>query len=54
MVAMGTSLYGFMWFWYARANKKREARVISPNHESMTEEQLAELGDDSPYFHFTI
>lgn len=54
MVAMGTCIYGFMWFWYWRANKKRAAGEMSEKHRGMEEEELMELGDDSPRYSYTI
>lgn len=55
MVGMATALYGFMWFWYDRENKRRAAGQGSkPEHELLSEEELAELGDESPRFVYTI
>ncbi|PNY27354.1 transporter [Tolypocladium capitatum] len=54
MVAMGTCIYGFMWSWYSRANKKRAAGQMSEKHRGMEEEELMELGDDSPRYRYTI
>lgn len=54
MVAMGTAIYACMWFWYWRANKRRAAGHMSDKHRRMTEEELAELGDDSPRYRYTV
>lgn len=54
MVGLGTAIYGFMWFWYWRENKKRESGVVSDKYRDMEEFELMELGDDSPRFRYTI
>ncbi|KAH8668811.1 major facilitator superfamily domain-containing protein [Xylariales sp. PMI_506] len=53
MVAMSTCIYGFLWFWYSNQNKKRDAGVSNPAHENLSEEELAELGDESPLYRYT-
>ncbi|OTB01996.1 hypothetical protein M426DRAFT_63118 [Hypoxylon sp. CI-4A] len=54
LVGMAACVYGFMWFWFARANKQREQGHLKAVHENLSEEELAELGDDSPRFKYTI
>ncbi|KND93266.1 putative transporter [Tolypocladium ophioglossoides CBS 100239] len=54
MVAMGTCIYGFMWLWYWRANKKRAGGEMGEKHRAMEEDELMELGDDSPRYRYTI
>ncbi|KAG8405767.1 hypothetical protein J3458_021701 [Metarhizium acridum] len=54
MVGMGTAIYGFLWFWYWRQNKRREAGVMEDKFRDMEEEELMELGDDSPRFRYMI
>ncbi|KAJ4998117.1 putative transporter [Colletotrichum sp. SAR 10_66] len=54
MVGMGTCLYGFMWFWYWRANKQREAGFAEDKYRDLSDDELAELGDESPRFRYTI
>ena len=54
MVAMGTAIYGFMWFWFWRANRRRESGEMSEKHRQMDEDELMELGDDSPRYRYTI
>ncbi|QPG94013.1 hypothetical protein C2857_004028 [Epichloe festucae Fl1] len=55
MVGMGTAMYGFLWYWYWRENRRREeGGVMSEKHRGMEEEELVELGDDSPRFRYTI
>ncbi|OAQ66151.2 MFS transporter [Pochonia chlamydosporia 170] len=54
MVGMGTAIYGFLWFWYSRENGRRERGVVGEKYRDMEEEELMELGDDSPRFRYTI
>ncbi|KEY68019.1 hypothetical protein S7711_08378 [Stachybotrys chartarum IBT 7711] len=54
MVALGTLIYGFMWFAYDRINRRRDAGDMSEKHRGMSEEELKELGDDSPHYRYTI
>ncbi|PHH68101.1 hypothetical protein CDD82_835 [Ophiocordyceps australis] len=54
MVALGTCIYGFLWFWFRRENMKRDAGMMSEKHRQMDDEQLEELGDDSPRYRYTI
>lgn len=51
---MSTCIYAVLWFWFARENKKREEGPLKPIHEGLSEDELAELGDDSPRFKYTI
>ncbi|KAI1769828.1 DNA-repair protein rad2 [Hypoxylon cercidicola] len=50
LVGMSACIYAFMWFWFARVNKKREEGPLKSIHENLTEDELAELGDESPRF----
>jgi hypothetical protein len=54
MVAFAVAVYGFMWFYFARVNARRARGEEDYKIEGMTEEQIAELGDDSPRFVYTI
>jgi hypothetical protein len=54
MVTMATCIYIFMWTYLTRVNKQRAAGKIDPKHEGLTEEELAELGDESPRFRYVI
>ncbi|RYP61449.1 hypothetical protein DL770_009790 [Monosporascus sp. CRB-9-2] len=55
LVGMSTGIYGLLWFYYDRQNKKRAAGgPMRAEYESMSEEQLAELGDESPHYRYTI
>ncbi|KAK0625223.1 DNA-repair protein rad2 [Bombardia bombarda] len=51
MVGMATCVYGFLWFWYSRENGKREANeTLLPEHAGLSDDELAELGDESPHY----
>jgi hypothetical protein len=54
MVALGTIIYGFMWFWYQRLNKLRDAGEVDEKYRGLEDDELKELGDDSPHFRYTI
>ncbi|KAI1139216.1 DNA-repair protein rad2 [Hypoxylon sp. FL0543] len=50
LVGMSACIYGFLWFWFARENRKREEGPLQAIHENLSEDELAELGDESPRF----
>ncbi|WQF85443.1 Putative major facilitator superfamily, MFS transporter superfamily [Colletotrichum destructivum] len=54
MVGMATCLYGFLWFWYWRENKQREAGRVQSKYADLSDDELAELGDESPRYRYTI
>lgn len=54
MVGMGTIVYGFMWWWYARENSRRAAGEVKDKHRGLEEEEMKELGDESPIYRYTI
>lgn len=56
MVGMGALIYAFMWFWYRRENARRDSGEASAveKYRGMSEEELKELGDDSPHYRYTI
>jgi hypothetical protein len=56
MVGLGTAIYAFMWWWYRRENDRRDEGTMSGRRrwEGLTEEELMELGDDSPRYRYTI
>ncbi|KAF2121991.1 high-affinity nicotinic acid transporter-like protein [Lophiotrema nucula] len=54
MVAWACLCYAFMWFWFARINAKRARGEEDHLIEGMSDEEVAELGDDSPRFVYTI
>lgn len=54
LVGMAACLYGFLWYWFARENKKRGEGPLTAAHENLSEDELAELGDESPRYKYTI
>ncbi|OTA55108.1 DNA-repair protein rad2 [Hypoxylon sp. EC38] len=50
LVGMAACIYGFLWFWFARENRKRGEGPLKPIHEHLSEDELAELGDESPRY----
>jgi hypothetical protein len=54
MVGVGTLIYAVMWYWYRRANKKRDLGEVKEEYRGMAEEELKELGDESPHYRYTI
>jgi hypothetical protein len=54
MVGFGTCVYAFMWFWYQRANKRRDAGEVEAEHRGLSDDELKELGDESPHYRYTI
>lgn len=54
MVGLATAIFGFLWFWYWRENHRRENGFVRDRHRALDERQLAELGDDSPRFRYTL
>jgi hypothetical protein len=54
MVGMGTAIYAFMWMWYRRANNRRDEGEMKDEHRGLREDELIELGDDSPGYRYTI
>jgi hypothetical protein len=54
MVAFASIIYGFMWFYFTKRNSRRSAGLENKKIEGKTEEEIAEMGDKSPRFAFTI
>lgn len=54
MVAWAVLVYGVMWWYLARENKRRAAGLQDHKIEGLTEEEVAEMGDESPKFVYTI
>ena len=54
MVAWAVIVYAFMWFYFARVNARRDRGEENHKVEGMLDEEIAELGDDSPRFVYTI
>ncbi|KAI0448201.1 DNA-repair protein rad2 [Xylaria telfairii] len=48
LVGLAALAHGLLWFWYARENKRRDEGFIKPEHANLSEDELAELGDESP------
>ena len=53
MVGMGTAIYAVMWWWYRRANRRRDEGEVREAHRGLLEEELKELGDESPHYRYT-
>lgn len=56
MVGLGALIYAFMWFWYRRENRRRdEGRwERDDRYRNVPDDELKELGDDSPHYRYTI
>ena len=54
MAAMSAVLYGGMWLYFVRRNKNRLAGKGNYKLEGKSEEEIAEMGDESPRFIYTI
>lgn len=54
MVAMAGAIYATMSWWLARENRLRDEGKVKPEHQSLTEDEMAELGDESPRFRYAI
>ncbi|PMB68162.1 putative transporter [Beauveria bassiana] len=54
MVATGTVIYGLLWAWYKRENERRAAGVVKEAYQQMSDDELRELGDESPHYRYTI
>lgn len=54
MVAFASILYGIMWLYFARVNKLREEGKMDGKIVGMSDDEIAEMGDDSPRFRYTI
>lgn len=54
MVGLGTAIYAFMWVWYRRENARRDEGEVKEKYRGLDEDELRELGDDSPGYRYTI
>jgi len=54
MIAWACIVFAVLWFHLARKNAQRAAGESDHKMAGMTEEEIAELGDDSPRFVYTI
>ncbi|KOS18221.1 putative transporter [Escovopsis weberi] len=53
MGGMAAVIYACMTVWLLRENGRREAGVMKEKHRGLSEEELEELGDDSPRYRYT-
>ncbi|KAL2060264.1 hypothetical protein VTL71DRAFT_9659 [Oculimacula yallundae] len=54
MVGFACILYAVMWFVYSKANRRRDAGLEDYKVENMTEHEIAEMGDESPRYRYTV
>jgi hypothetical protein len=54
MVGFACICYVILWFEFNRTNKKREKGEEEHLIAGMSDEEVAEMGDDSPRFRYTI
>ena len=54
MVAFASAVYAFMWLYYSRVNARRARGDEDHKIQGMSDEEINELGDDSPRFVYTI
>lgn len=54
MVAFAIICYAVMWMQLGRINSRREKGEEEHLIAGMTDEDVAEMGDDSPRFRYTI
>ena len=54
LVGSASAIYGLLWWVLANENRKRREGKADHRAEGMTEEEIAELGDESPRFMYTI
>lgn len=54
MVAWACLVYAIMWFYFAKVNARRARGEEDYKIEGMSDAEIAEMGDDSPRFMYTI
>ena len=54
MVGFASCVYGFMWWYLARENRRRRKGRDDGKMAGMTEEEIAEMGDRNPRYMYTI
>lgn len=54
MVAWAILVYAVMWWYFARVNARRDRGEEDHLIEGFSDEEVAELGDESPRFRYTI
>ena len=52
MILWAASVYGFLWLYLARVNRNRDAGKEDYKLEGLSSEEIAELGNESPYFRY--
>ena len=53
MIVLAMSGWGFLWYHYDLLNRRRADGTEDWKIQGMTDEQVAEMGDDSPRFVYT-
>ena len=54
LVAFASTVYALLWWFLAQENKKRREGQRDAQYGHLSEEETAELGDESPRFMYTI
>jgi hypothetical protein len=54
MVAFAITCYAILWLTFHKINTRRENGEEEYLVQGMTDEDIAEMGDDSPRFRYTI
>ncbi|PUU76104.1 major facilitator superfamily domain-containing protein [Tuber borchii] len=54
MVGAAAIIYTFLWYWFSKLNSSRERGEENEKIVGLSEEDIAELGDESPRFRYTI
>lgn len=54
MVAWACIVFAILWFHLERKNRQRAAGLSDHRMGGLSEDEIAELGDDSPRFVYTI
>lgn len=54
VIVLSLTAATFLRFKYKAINAKRDAMTPDEVHEKYTEEELQDMGDDSPFFRYTI
>lgn len=54
MVAFSSLVYAFMWWYFSMVNARRARGAEDYKIEGLSDAEIAELGDDSPRFVYTV
>ena len=54
MVAIASIIYGCMSMYFTKKNRRRKGGLEGKKAEGKTEEEIAEMGDESPRYGFTV